>query len=28
DGDGRRGSGRYPTSSLINQCKEGRCILQ
>ncbi|WP_039939377.1 DUF1561 domain-containing protein [Leptospira noguchii] len=28
DGDGRRGSGKYPTSSLINQCKGGRCILQ
>ncbi|MCD1165256.1 DUF1561 domain-containing protein, partial [Leptospira interrogans] len=28
DGDGRRGSGRYPTSSLINQCSGGRCILQ
>ncbi|EKP03867.1 PF07598 family protein [Leptospira kirschneri str. 2008720114] len=28
DGDDRRGSGRYPTSSLINQCSGGRCILQ
>ncbi|EKR81136.1 DUF1561 domain-containing protein [Leptospira interrogans] len=28
DGDDRRGSGRYPISSLINQCSGGRCILQ
>ncbi|MDI7164183.1 DUF1561 domain-containing protein [Leptospira santarosai] len=28
EGDGRRGSGRYPISSLINQCSGGRCILQ
>ncbi|WP_016753062.1 DUF1561 domain-containing protein [Leptospira kirschneri] len=28
DGEGRRGSGRYPISSLINQCSGGRCILQ
>ncbi|UOG42611.1 DUF1561 domain-containing protein [Leptospira noguchii] len=28
DGEDRRGSGKYPTSSLINQCKGGRCILQ
>ncbi|EMS88944.1 DUF1561 domain-containing protein [Leptospira noguchii] len=28
DGEDRRGSGRYPTSSLINQCSGGRCILQ
>ncbi|MFA4795050.1 DUF1561 domain-containing protein [Leptospira kirschneri] len=28
EGEDRRGTGEYPTSSLVNQCLEGRCILQ
>ncbi|ULH29541.1 DUF1561 domain-containing protein [Leptospira weilii] len=28
EGEDRRGSGRYPISSLVNQCSGGRCTLQ
>ncbi|EJP16338.1 DUF1561 domain-containing protein [Leptospira interrogans] len=28
EGEDRRGTGEYPTSSLVNQCLEGRCTLQ
>ncbi|EMO54638.1 DUF1561 domain-containing protein [Leptospira noguchii] len=28
EGEDRRGTGEYPTSSLVNQCLGGRCILQ
>ncbi|UML81534.1 DUF1561 domain-containing protein [Leptospira kirschneri] len=28
EGEDRRGSGQYPNSASVNQCKGGRCILQ
>ncbi|EKQ84372.1 hypothetical protein LEP1GSC064_3518 [Leptospira kirschneri serovar Grippotyphosa str. Moskva] len=27
EGEGRRGTGEYPTSATVNQCSEGRCAL-
>ncbi|EMO88625.1 hypothetical protein LEP1GSC024_0734 [Leptospira noguchii str. 2001034031] len=27
EGEDRRGSGQYPTSASVNQCKRGRCVL-